>query len=413
MLTITCEEAVSASIKGSKAQVLLIGCKISDSQYHVLSVTSDGGNNITEKAKQISSTLPGGIYVLGVAMDTNPKQLKTQLNLVRGLLASIKKKSRGGGGGGRDQSLLIYYSQESKKLRCLSVDIDDPQSVLQLPGSEVKATQKELLVGHAYLSFATEQVIEIKGRDANATGISGVLNDTLDQCVSSLRDAVAISDGGSIPKNDECVSEYVRGNCIEVKFNWKNNASDVDSPFVISDGLNVKVEDGLHCKAYVHAQAKWQQLVELLKEDAIKTLTIRKEAILTELVGDGEEESEEGEKRKSWKTFKLMFPRRIWFKDESKKYELCEIVFPEENEEEAKENLKEIWGEGIILTLSHGDDKNRNGEEFKPISTTTKSQSDIAMKPDQKRDSKPSNLTYYLLAILVLLLAIAVIILLL
>ena len=124
----------------------------------------------------------------------------------------------------------------------------------------------------------------------------------------------------------------------------------------------------------------------MLKEDAIKTLTIRKEAILAELVGDGEKgESEEGEKRRSWKTFKLMFPKRIWFKDDSKKYELCEIVFPEENEEEAKENLKEIWGEGIILTLSHGDDKNRNGEEFKPISTTRKSQSDItSSKPDQK-----------------------------
>ena len=83
-------------------------------------------------------------------------------------------------------------------------------------------TQKELLVGHAYLSFAKEQVIEIKG-DASATGISAVLNDTLDQCISNLRDAVAVSDGGSIPKNDESVSEYVHGNSIEVKFNWKNN----------------------------------------------------------------------------------------------------------------------------------------------------------------------------------------------
>ena len=85
-------------------------------------------------------------------------------------------------------------------------------------------TQKELLVGHAYLSFAKEQVIEIK-EDASASGISAVLSDTLDQCISSLRDAVAVSDGGSIPKNDDSVSEYVHGNTnsIEVKFNWKNN----------------------------------------------------------------------------------------------------------------------------------------------------------------------------------------------
>ena len=106
-------------------------------------------------------------------------------------------------------------------MRCLSVDVNDPQSVLQLPGAEVKTAQKDLLVGHAYLSFAIEQVIEING-DATPAGISAVLSNTLDQCVSSLRDAVAVSDGGIIPKNDDCVSEYVHGNSIEVKFNWKN-----------------------------------------------------------------------------------------------------------------------------------------------------------------------------------------------
>ena len=127
----------------------------------------------------------------------------------------------------------------------------------------------------------------------------------------------------------------------------------------------------------------------MLKEDAIKTLTIRKEAILAELVGDREQgESEEGEKTKSWKTFKLMFPRRIWFKDHGKKYELSEIVFPEENEDEAKENLKEIWGEEMILTLSHSDDKKSNGEVFKPISSTTKSQGDATSKPDKKSGKK-------------------------
>ena len=127
-----------------------------------------------------------------------------------------------------------------------------------------------------------------------------------------------------------------------------------------------------------------------MKEDAIKTLTVRKEAILAELVGDNEQgKGEEEEKRKSWKTFKLMFPRRIWFKDDKKKYELSEIVFPEENEEEAKENLKEIWGEEMILTMSDSD--NKDGEEFKPISTTTKAQNDDTSKSVQKSGETKRN----------------------
>lgn len=56
------------------------------------------------------------MYILGVAMDTNPKQLRNQLGLVRGLLASIWKNSLSvGGDKGAEHSLLIYYSQESKK----------------------------------------------------------------------------------------------------------------------------------------------------------------------------------------------------------------------------------------------------------------------------------------------------------
>ena len=97
----------------------------------------------------------------------------------------------------------------------------------------------------------------------------------------------------------------------------------------------------------------------------MKTLSIRKEALLAELEeGEKGNEEEEGE-TKSRKSFKLMFPRRIWFRDNEKPFELSEILFPGEEENEAKENLMKIWGEGTQLSLS----SHNNCEVIKPLPT--------------------------------------------
>ena len=51
------------------------------------------------------------------------------------------------------------------------------------------------------------------------------------------------------------------------------------------------------------------------------------------------------------KSFKLIYPQRVWFKDNTNSYCISDYCFPNEGEKEMIENLKSIWGQNLEVSI--------------------------------------------------------------
>lgn len=76
-----------------------------------------------------------------------------------------------------------------------------------------------------------------------------------------------------------------------------------------------------------------------MRLDAVKSITIRQNALLSEITDND----------LSMKKFKLIYPRRVWFRDNTKCFPLTDYCFPNETEMELLENLKSIWGQNLEI----------------------------------------------------------------
>lgn len=116
--------------------------------------------------------------------------------------------------------------------------------------------------------------------------------------------------------------------------------------------------------------------------DAIKSLMIRKNTLLSELEEvEKEEKQRQGERKENEerkeshpKHFKLMFPRRLWFSNNHTSFSLTDHCFAEENLEEVIDNLRSIWGVNIDMIIES------KCEEIKPgsLSRTNSSESTVS-----------------------------------
>lgn len=96
-------------------------------------------------------------------------------------------------------------------------------------------------------------------------------------------------------------------------------------------------------------------------------MVIRKNTLLEEL-----EDVQSTEKQQ---TFKLIFPRRVWFKDNTKSFTLTDYCFQTESGEDAMKNLKSVWGEELDI-IADG-----RCEIIKPLKSAVKGDSLVQSSP--------------------------------
>jgi hypothetical protein len=290
--------------------------------------------SLKNAARQIHGCLPGGVVILGVGLGLiQVTTLKSQLNHYRSMLESIWRRTNDD-----TLSLLAYCSLETKKIRCMSVDVGYGRSHLIMPGTEVKVSANQRLIRiNGIISFDVDDHVTCH-----------VTSKTLsDHVMSSCLDALSKSTftcHGTIPHHDQTISSISRETSLWIDVHWNNDEIIADAaPFLTQPGhYQLTINDGIHCRAYVHPSVTWSTAINMLKDDVANSVKMRLNMMMADIT-DGWEDD---------KMIKLILLRRVWFKDSINPFSICEYCYPDEGPNDVIDNIISIWGKSHSANLT-------------------------------------------------------------
>ncbi|XP_018609016.1 protein odr-4 homolog isoform X1 [Scleropages formosus] len=302
---------------------------------------------VTQHAKQVSWTLPGGLSVLGVFLITPPDLEKEAQNTLRRLVFSVEKlisKGRLWSLNEDDVSerVGLHICSKTRRAVCRTFDVQDAKSSAKPADWKY---QHGVSDSWLVLKCSVELHVRFPTPDITLENLEKSTKVSLQKWGNQIESSICLVNGVRVSSDSELISGQ--------KKNTKAFPSNLRAQILIhNQGLqpeevrtcaSVQVCGGVlalrgvvHCRAYIHSnKPKAKQAAEALKRDIMNTVSYRTEMFFEDLLmseADGERGTI-GEKQP--------LPQRVFASVPGAGFCVCDYMFPDEGTAEVKERLKE------------------------------------------------------------------------
>uniref|UniRef100_A0A8C9R4K8 Protein odr-4 homolog n=1 Tax=Scleropages formosus TaxID=113540 RepID=A0A8C9R4K8_SCLFO len=251
---------------------------------------------VTQHAKQVSWTLPGGLSVLGVFLITPPDLEKEAQNTLRRLVFSVEKlisKGRLWSLNEDDVSerVGLHICSKTRRAVCRTFDVQDAKSSAKPADWKY---QHGVSDSWLVLKCSVELHVRFPTPDITLENLEKSTKVSLQKWGNQIESSICLVNGVRVSSDSELISGQKKNTKA-----FPSNLRQGLQPEEVRTCASVQVCGGVlalrgvvHCRAYIHSnKPKAKQAAEALKRDIMNTVSYRTEMFFEDLLmseADGE-----------------------------------------------------------------------------------------------------------------------------